>query len=287
MHFSSYRSAFIVFVLLIVSSCASVRNPETAQVARASWTAQTVAPGVVWKYHHFGDLFDSKQSVTVLDVDLRKVKVDIHYVDSGFFRASAAATRSGAVAAINGSFFDTRRGGSVVFFQYKGKRIKTSSRNPRVYWEAAGFTIDPSGDVSIMAPPDGGWQSLRNGSTVLTSGPLLINNGESVLQAQEKFNTNRHPRTAVGLTRNNHLIAVVTDGRSSQAHGMSIEELTRVMQAFKCTVAMNLDGGGSSTAWVKGQPYNGVVNYPSDNKKFDHEGERALSNCILFFAGEE
>jgi hypothetical protein len=32
---------------------------------------------------------------------------------------------------------------------------------------------------------------------------------------------------------------------------------------------------------VKGQTPNGVVNYPSDNRKFDHEGERAVANAIL------
>lgn len=42
----------------------------------------------------------------------------------------------------------------------------------------------------------------------------------------------------------------------------------------------SLDGGGSATLWVRGQPDRGVVNYPSDNKAYDHKGERPVSNAI-------
>jgi exopolysaccharide biosynthesis protein len=43
---------------------------------------------------------------------------------------------------------------------------------------------------------------------------------------------------------------------------------------------MNLDGGGSSTLYIRNATDNGVVNYPSDNKKFDHEGQRSVANII-------
>ena len=115
--------------------------------------------------------------------------------------------------------------------------------------------------------------------SLLTSGPLLVYVRKPIEQVDAKFNTNRHPRTAIGMTEKNHLIAVVVDGRSSEAHGMSTEELAVLMQVLGYTDAMNLDGGGSSTAWVKNR---GVVNYPSDNKKFDHEGERGVATVITF-----
>jgi exopolysaccharide biosynthesis protein len=44
---------------------------------------------------------------------------------------------------------------------------------------------------------------------------------------------------------------------------------------------MNLDGGGSATMWIKGKPDKGVVSHPSDNKLFDHKGERAVANAIV------
>jgi exopolysaccharide biosynthesis protein len=50
------------------------------------------------------------------------------------------------------------------------------------------------------------------------------------------------------------------------------------MRWLGCTEAINLDGGGSSTMYIKD---NGVVNYPSDNNRHDHEGQRPVSNAIL------
>jgi hypothetical protein len=33
--------------------------------------------------------------------------------------------------------------------------------------------------------------------------------------------------------------------------------------------------------WVKGRPFGGVINMPSDNKRFDHEGARAVSSVVV------
>ena len=45
---------------------------------------------------------------------------------------------------------------------------------------------------------------------------------------------------------------------------------------------LNLDGGGSTTMYVKGEPENGVVNRPSDNREYvDNKGERRVANSIL------
>ena len=89
----------------------------------------------------------------------------------------------------------------------------------------------------------------------------------------------RHPRTAVALTENNHFIMLVVDGRQV-SKGMSARELTRfLVKWFNPQYAINMDGGGSSTLCVKGEgdPDTHVVNYPCDNDKYDHAGERARS----------
>src|SRR5690606_21289333 len=122
--------------------------------------------------------------------------------------------------------------------------------------ENAAFTIDAEGAVSIVGKPASGWSSLAM-ETVLAGGPLLISDGKPAHQENKAFNKDRHPRTAVGITDDNHLIAVVVDGRADEAQGMSIGEITAIMQIFGCVDAMNMDGGGSSTAYVINR---GVVN---------------------------
>ena len=249
------------------------------KLLKAKWKINQVSDEIIVKYHHFNDLFNSKQSITVIEVNLNKdVIVDIPYVTSGFLKTSDAALATNAYAAINGSYFDTKVGGSTTFFKKDGKIITPTREGYTKYREDAGFSITSSGQVTIVKKPEDGWQKLVTNS-LLVSGPLLVNAGKPVEQVVAPFNTNRHPRTAVGVTGDNRLIAVVVDGRASEAHGMSTTELAALMDALGCKEAMNLDGGGSSTAWAKNQ---GIINFPTDNKKFDHEGERGVATVITF-----
>lgn len=116
------------------------------------------------------------------------------------------------------------------------------------------------------------------------------------------FFTARHPRTAIAL-RGKELLLITVDGRNEKAAGMSLYELADFLKWLKVEQAINLDGGGSTTMWVKGFPEKGVVNHPSDNKKllktaaykpgmdpdnlaadekkWDHGGERPVANVIL------
>lgn len=56
-----------------------------------------------------------------------------------------------------------------------------------------------------------------------------------------------------------------------------MKELTSLAGIIGLTDALNLDGGGSSTLWVQSA---GVLNHPSDNKTFDHFGQRIVPNVI-------
>jgi exopolysaccharide biosynthesis protein len=53
------------------------------------------------------------------------------------------------------------------------------------------------------------------------------------------------------------------------------------MILLHCRDAVNLDGGGSTTMWINGKPFSGVVNMPCDNKTFDHSGERSVSDILI------
>ena len=65
---------------------------------------------------------------------------------------------------------------------------------------------------------------------------------------------------------------VVVDGRRAWSVGMSLTELADQLLALGAFQAMNLDGGGSSTLWVRGT----IVNYPSDPA-----GERPVGNALM------
>lgn len=116
----------------------------------------------------------------------------------------------------------------------------------------------------------------------MTARPLLIYEGEMLpLQENLGFVNDRHNRTAVGIRADGTVLLVVVDGRAPMAAGMSLQELQQVMRWLGCRDALNLDGGGSATFYADLRGNHGVLNYPSDNGRFDHEGERTVSNAVL------
>ena len=278
-HLPLYLVSFLFLATSQAQQSVPTLSPNSLKLQEAGWESEEISEELTWKYGHFHDLFSSVQSITIFEIAIEDpdVFLVLPNVTSGFMKTSEAGEQVGATAAINGSFFDTKVGGSTVFFKRDGEVINPTIEGFNVYRENAGFALDARGRPAIVSKPLEGWESLSGFSSVLASGPLLLQNGELVEQQQNPFNQNRHPRTAIGLTSDGRLLAVVVDGRSSEAHGMSISELAELMAALGCTSAMNLDGGGSSTAWLQNQ---GVVNYPSDNKKFDHEGERGVATVI-------
>lgn len=113
----------------------------------------------------------------------------------------------------------------------------------------------------------GGWpRILRDGLNVATDAPTE----EGTLSRNAEL---RHPRTAIGFSRDSSTLFLLTvDGRSENSGGMTLVELADVMRELGAWQAMNFDGGGSTTMVVEGR----VVNRPSDK-----EGEREVGNAVM------
>lgn len=246
-------------------------------ISNADWKVKEVAPGLKWKYFQFSNIFESRQYINIFEIDLSKnFQIDIPYVKTGFLKTSEAAQANSALIAFNGSYFNTTTGGSTTFFKVAGQIVNQTASGFTSYRENGAMVLSGNGQAKIIAKPSAGWPSVVE-PVALAGGPLLILDGKPLSQLEVDFNTNRHPRTAVGITSDNKLMVVVVDGRSSQSQGLTIPQLSSLMEALGCTSALNYDGGGSSTAWVKNE---GIVNFPSDNGKFDHEGERGVATVF-------
>ncbi len=97
-------------------------------------------------------------------------------------------------------------------------------------------------------------------NTAVGGGPVLIQNAEIKISNNEelKFAGNaindKHPRTAIGYTKNNHIIILVVQGRFPQiAEGATLTQEARILKQLGCIEAMNLDGGGSSCLLINGK----------------------------------
>ncbi len=110
--------------------------------------------------------------------------------------------------------------------------------------------------LDIKISPE--WKDVNH---IISGGPYLIKNGEIYVDmtAQKLASIGgRNPRTAIGYTKDNHLIMLTADGREGASIGLTLMELANLMKEFGCVNAMNLDGGGSTVMYVNGQ----VVNKP-------------------------
>ncbi len=278
------RISLIVFFLQTGYVLYGQTITDSLTITSAGWKQQTLKDGVVWRSAHFDDLFQSKQAIQVLEADLDNpgVRVAFAGVSSGLQLTSVFAREAGATAAVNASFFNMKEGGSVTFLRIDNQVINETVGQGGSRTNGA-LTLKNDREAAILPIPEAGTAEQLNLPGVMVSGPLLLDRGTTVPLDSNAFNRNRHPRTAVALTPGNKLLLITVDGRNALAQGMSLPELAYFLRIYGARYALNLDGGGSTTMYIRGQPDNGVVNFPSDNKQFDHKGEREVASVILVF----
>lgn len=248
------------------------------------WEREKLAPGLVWKSSH--TLIDDTvlQNINLLIVNARKRSISVIYNPRENVKTSIQASEAGAIAAINAGFFNVKDGGSVTYIKVGGMIIDsdTALKWKRVANMNGSVIVDSAGKVLLVkAMPNSWYDSHSEYRDVLITGPLLLMDGKKSLLPETSLVINRHPRSCIGLKNSRKIILLTLDGRTEQSAGMTLLKLADMMLSLKCSDALNLDGGGSTTMWIKDKPFNGVVNMPCDNKKFDHEGERAVSDIII------
>ena len=124
-------------------------------------------------------------------------------------------------------------------------------------------------------------EQWKQADSIVGGGPQLIKDGRvAITYEQEKiapaFVNDRHPRSAIAKLRSGKLLLATIDGRQPGISvGMSLPTLADLLLEFDAIEAINLDGGGSTTMFLR----NSVVNCPSDQT-----GERPVSDEILIFS---
>ncbi|WP_256002546.1 phosphodiester glycosidase family protein [Pedobacter deserti] len=277
------RPAFLLIMIFCLSG-AYGQDTDSLALVRAKWTKKRIAKGVKLLVHHFSDkeMFGANQNISYLEVKQKKGRAPfaLGSEPSVLRPTSAFGISADALAAVNGTFFDVKNGGSVDFIKANGQ-VEQENRldnNQRASHQRAAVAIrDGRLDIYKWDGSDK-WEQDLPATEVMTSGPLLSFKGKQEVLDSGAFNVLRHPRTAVGVKADGKVLLVTIDGRHTSAAGMSLFELSKVMRWLGCVDAINLDGGGSTTLWVNST---GVVNYPSDNRSWDHKGERKVANVIL------
>lgn len=289
-HFAFFFSA----CCWLASNAQSQALSDSSTFVSATWKTIDLGQGVVWKNYHFNQkqLFNANQSINFLQTRLKNRKITFAFISADsagksqrrLIKTSQLAQAAGALAAVNGTFFDTKNAGSVDMIKIDAQVLDTTKvkvTDKRVEHQQAAIVIHKNKVSIVKGDEIGNWDRALKADNVMVTGPLLVWKGEQVTLKKTTFNDNRHPRTCACVTKKKQLILLTVDGRTDQSYGMNLHELTAVMKWLGCRDAINFDGGGSTTLWIAGQPDNGVVNYPCDNRQFDHLGERAVSNALI------
>jgi hypothetical protein len=158
-------------------------------------------------------------------------------------------------------------------------------------WGPRRGTIHIDGDVRLA--PRGELPDEPSGDLV-TAGPMLVAGGRSLIDGEDRegfsagaaqfdsdITAKRHPRCALGLS-STELLAVACDGRRTGVDaGLDLAELARLMVAFGCEDAINLDGGGSATLVHRGH----LLNRPYSSVDQPAPESRPVVTAILFEPG--
>lgn len=143
--------------------------------------------------------------------------------------------------------------------------IKTDSTKPfsmaaQIPYTSAGnfFTTSSSGTQSQTIKnyaPFAKWKmqtAIGGGPVLLQNGKVRITNNEEKRFAGKAIN-DKHPRTAMGYTKDGKLIILVIEGRNPNAGGANLVQEAQILMDLGCVEALNLDGGGSSCLLINGK----------------------------------
>ena len=283
-----FKKTAILFLISVLTLTAFAQDKDSLTFVKTHWTKSRVARQVKLFKHHFNEknLFAANEHISFLEVKNtgRKAIFAIDAEEKELITTSEFGRRANALAAVNGNFFDVKNGGSVDFVRVDGKIINSNrleKSGNRAFHQRAAVVIE-NGKIALKKW-DGStdWEKNLIEKNILLNGPLLAFKGVNETLDTVAFNRLRHPRTCLGIKPNGRVILLTVDGRNDNSAGMNLFELTKIMRWLGCSDVINFDGGGSTTLWIKDYPNNGVINYPTDNKKWDHEGQRKVANVIL------
>ena len=184
---------------------------------------------------------------------------------------SEIAAENNAIFAINGDFYGFRDTGYVI----RGGQLYRDTASSTA--QAEDLVIDNDGNFSIINESEvTAQQLLEQGAVqVFSFGPALVEDGQVVVSTGEEVDQamTSNPRTAIGQISALHYLVIVSDGRTSESAGLTLYQLATLFAQRGCTVAYNLDGGGSSTMVFNGN----VVNNPTSGGSI---AERAVSDIV-------
>lgn len=295
---ASIRTGLLLLLMMLVFL--SLHRVSFGQVADCCpglednrWVRETLKPGIEHYQGYFEALFDAPQHINILTVDLKEPDAQIHLAAAKLFgedrmTVSEIGNKTKSLAAINAGF---AHGGKVNsgIIKIDGNVLPFLKQEPEElrFVGSSAVGMDSLGGWHFTDRKGEKWENdWEEVDNAIAGGHRLIRDGminktidyEEYISAREiRHAGQRHPRTGFGMTSDSLIVLITVDGRFNVAEGVTLREFALLMNSLGCNDAINLDGGGSTTMWIRRK---GVVNHPSDNGQYDSEGERLIRTAI-------
>ncbi|MVM40194.1 hypothetical protein GO730_25415 [Spirosoma sp. HMF3257] len=122
------KLVFLLIYLAGVFTLQAQSTPDSVQVKNAPWRSTRINRDVVWQEVHFDSLFRARQNVNLIVLKNRRRRPTIAFASAGdsLKPTSWFGQRFKALVALNGTFFDTKNGGSVDLIKIDGQLIDTT-----------------------------------------------------------------------------------------------------------------------------------------------------------------
>jgi Phosphodiester glycosidase len=223
-------------------------------------------------------------------------------VSQGVETVEDFAQRSGAIAVINGGFFDPNNKKSTSSVIAQGRQLALPEDNDRLMnnpdllpyldkilnrselrryrcgdvnrYDIIPRQTSPPANCQLVYALGAGPQLLP--TLLLEEEGFLAKQGNTVIR-DALGSSKRNARSAVGITAEGGLVMVMVAQKpnASQASGMTLPELTEFLKSLKVEKAINLDGGSSTAFYYNGQTLLG---------KLDESGreiERPVKSALM------
>lgn len=225
-------------------------------------------------------------SIFILEVDLNNPKISIESSmpngDTKFgmqpmtMQATFVDEEGHKVwAGINADFYDMSSGVPQGIFYRNSTAVKTSFQDATSTY----FAIKKDGNAFIGGQDI--YNDIKDDIKEAVGGRVwLVKDGAIVKQTS----TVVEPRTCIGVSKdgkNVYMIAI--DGRNFwYSNGMNYEEMGQCLKALGAENGINLDGGGSTTFFVRTTPDFTLNRFEVRNWPYDRGGkERSVANGLL------
>lgn len=134
------------------------------------------------------------------------------------------------------------------------------------------LAIYPDGRMEVYAYNGATAKELKRKGAwdVLCFGPVLLLGGQPTEQmARIDKRLGNEPRSGIGMVEPGHYVAIVMQGRSAESKGCKLTYFTDLFQKKGCTIAFNLDGGGTASMIFMGETLN--VNAYEEHNRLQNE----------------